>query len=274
MKIIATDLDGTLFYPKEKKKMIYEPNLYLLQNFADKGGKIVLISGRSNEYLKKVCKKINRNCATISYNGACISENGKKLVDKAIPNLEAIDIIDDVYSTFHNFGVFLMTDQGIFVHLRTKSRILRKFATFYYGCQKIYAEKFCGDESKYQECLKSGNIYKIMFFFGLGKKGAHRAMEANKIVRNAYENIESSWSSTVIEVTYKGCSKATAIKEYLEKTGLNDEELYVVGDSGNDISMFKAFHERSFCLAHAPLSVKKYAKYTIEKFEDLSRYIY
>ena len=53
-----------------------------------------------------------------------------------------------------------------------------------------------------------------------------------------------------------------------------DSEIYVVGDSGNDISLFKAYPKNSFCMGHAPDAVKKYAKYTIEKFEDLSRYIF
>ena len=46
-KIIATDLDGTLFYPKDKNEMIYKPNLFFLQSFIDDGGKVILISGRS-----------------------------------------------------------------------------------------------------------------------------------------------------------------------------------------------------------------------------------
>ena len=57
-KIIATDLDGTLFYPKDTKEMISKPNLFFLQNFIDNGGKTILISGRSHLYCQKTVKKI------------------------------------------------------------------------------------------------------------------------------------------------------------------------------------------------------------------------
>ena len=71
-KILATDLDGTLFYPKDTKEMIAKPNLFFLQSFIDQGGKVILISGRSHVYCQKTVEKIGRPCATISYNGACI----------------------------------------------------------------------------------------------------------------------------------------------------------------------------------------------------------
>ena len=82
IKAIATDLDGTLFYPKEKKKMICEANLFLLQQFADKGGKICLVSGRSIEYGKKVINKINRDCTVIGFNGSVIYSGGKIVLKK------------------------------------------------------------------------------------------------------------------------------------------------------------------------------------------------
>ena len=47
----------------------------------------------------------------------------------------------------------------------------------------------------------------------------------------------------------------------------------MVGDSGNDIPMFKEFPENSFCMSRAPETIQKYAKYTIDKYEDLSRYL-
>ena len=39
MKILVTDLDGTLFYPKDKKAMICKENLDFVRNFIDKGNK-------------------------------------------------------------------------------------------------------------------------------------------------------------------------------------------------------------------------------------------
>jgi len=274
MKVIATDLDGTLFYPRDKKNMIYAPNLFLLQNFIDKGGKVILISGRSVDYCKLVIKKLDRPASVIGFNGSCIYSDGKFIEKKVIPNEEAKILIKETFETFHNFGVFLMTDKGVTVHLKTKSKLVRFGSKIYYKNQKIYAEKLSFNEEDYEEELEHGNIYKIMLFFGITKRKMNAAREANKILRNSYENFECSWSTSVIEITLKGCSKSNALKDFVEINNIDKKDVYVVGDSGNDISMFKEFYENSFCMDHSPNSVKKYARYTIDKFEDLSRYIY
>lgn len=273
-KVIATDLDGTLFYPKDKKEMIYKPNLFFLQSFIDDGGKVILITGRSYKYCLRVIRKIGRQCQAISYNGACVFDGEKTLSMNSIPNDEAKSIISDIYNTYKNPGVFLMTEKGLFIHLEYKSWLIRKGYELYYKGQKIYAEDLVMGEDKYSEELETGNIYKIMIFFGLGQKKKEKASNTNKIIRNIYENVECNWSDNVIEITAKGCSKAKALTALVDKERINHDDVYVVGDSGNDISMFKAFPKNSFCMGHSPETVKKYARYTIDKFEHLSRYIY
>ena len=273
-KIIATDLDGTLFYPKDTKEMISKPNLFFLQNFIDNGGKTILISGRSHLYCQKTVKKIGRPCATISYNGACIFDGQKMIYQNTIKNEEAKSIIDEIFKAFHNHGVFLMTEKGLSIHLVYKSKIIRWCFGLYYKTQGIYAENLLPKESDFEEELKNGHIFKIMIYFGLGKRKQNKAKQANSILRNTYDNVECNWSKNVIEITAKDCSKAKALKTLLENQNDTNKEIYVVGDSGNDISLFKAFPKNSFCMGHAPDAVKKYAKYTIDKFEDLSRYIY
>ena len=264
-KILATDLDGTLFYPKDTKEMIAKPNLFFLQSFIDQGGKVILISGRSHVYCQKTVEKIGRPCATISYNGACIFDGQKMIYENAIKNDEAKDIIEEISKTYHNSGIFLMTENGLSIHLKYKNRLIRKGFKFYYKCQGIYAENLLSEEADYEKELKEGHIYKIMIYFGLGKRMQNRAKQANAILRNTYSNVECNWSKNVIEITAKDCSKAKSLATLLDAMNEKDSEIYVVGDSGNDIS---------FCMGHAPDAVKKYAKYTIEKFEDLSRYIF
>ena len=99
-KILATDLDGTLFYPKDNIGMISKPNLFFIQSFIDNGGKVVLISGRSHSYIKKVINRIGRPCAGISYNGGCVYDGEKLVRSKAIPNDEANEIIEKALALY------------------------------------------------------------------------------------------------------------------------------------------------------------------------------
>ena len=102
-----------------------------------------------------------------------------------------------------------------------------------------------------------------------------RSAEANKeLFREFGHEIEASWSNEFIEISPYGCSKSNGLKFIENYLKINHSDIYVVGDSGNDISMFKEYQEQSFCMSHAPLSVSKYAKHTIKRFENIETYLY
>jgi hydroxymethylpyrimidine pyrophosphatase-like HAD family hydrolase len=52
------------------------------------------------------------------------------------------------------------------------------------------------------------------------------------------------------------------------------DNVLVVGDSGNDISMFQAFPGRSFCMDHSLEDVKQHASFVIKRFSDIENYVY
>lgn len=272
-KIIATDLDGTLFYPKDKVNMISAANLYFLQSFIDDGGEVILISGRSWDFCQKVIEKIGRKVSVISYNGGCVFDGEKLIKSEVIDNNVVSEIIEEVARDYHNTGVFLMSKKGLTVKLKYKSKLMKTLYRNWYRGQKALAENYIDGYDVFDEELKNGTIYKFMLFFGLGKRNRQKAGKVTSILREKYDHIEANWSENVVEITGKGVIKANSLRELCKLKGYKDEDVIVVGDSGNDISMFKEFPENSFCMNHAPESVKKYAKYTLNKFEDLCRYI-
>lgn len=274
MKYLATDLDGTLFYPKDKKEMITKENLLLVREFIDKGNELIVISGRSLMYCVQVLRRINRDVTLICYNGSVIYSNNKCLIDYSINNDIAKKIIHECYDELKIKGILLMTDKGLYVKTRTELEFFKVFYKKIYGLQKVYAENVIIDNNEFAKELESGKIYKIMFYFGLTRKAKIKAREYNKILRNNYEQFESSWSDTVIELTNKNCNKGNALDTYFNEKNVNKEDIFVVGDSGNDISMFNKYYENSFCIEHRNKPVQKYAKNVIKNFVDLKNYIF
>ena len=57
-KVLATDLDGTLFYPRRKISMIAKRNYRMLEGHFAKQGKVVIVTGRNVPFSKKVAKKL------------------------------------------------------------------------------------------------------------------------------------------------------------------------------------------------------------------------
>lgn len=273
-KVIVTDLDGTLFYPKKKRDLIFKKNLYFLQSFIDDGGKVVIASGRSLNFGIKVSRAIGREVDLISYNGGCIYSNKEIIYNEPIAKDEIRSIIDDINLNFHPLTTMLFTNKGVFAKALNDNPILIRLVKFYFKTQKELAEVCFYKKGDFEKALDNEEVFKILIIFGTGRKAAKKARETNKIIRNSYENIEASWSGVSIEITSKDVNKGRSLNKYCELNNIDRSKVYVVGDSGNDISMFKEFYEHSFCMSHANKSVKKYAKYNLDKFEDLSRYIY
>ena len=92
-------------------------------------------------------------------------------------------------------------------------------------------------------------------------------------LREEFSDVECSWTSIINEITPQNCNKAYGLKFYCDYLKINHEDVYVVGDSGNDISMFNLFHENSYCMAKAYPSVKKYAAHTISRVHKLDELV-
>lgn len=272
-KIIATDLDGTLFYPKRRMTMISSKNLKFVQDYIDQGGKVIIVSGRNHYFTAKVVERINRPVDIIGCNSAFIFSDGKKIREEFLPTERIKEIMDEINHDFDPAGYFLMSkNHNLVTYDRHRNFIYNIALRLYYLSQGIYREPFVNSEFIFNEEVDNGVVHKIMMFFGISLKAIKKAKEVNKKLREKYSEIETSWVQSFIEITPKGCNKAEGLNYYLNHLQRNKDDLVVVGDSGNDISMFQAF-ENSFCMKHAPQSVQKYAKNIIRHFHDLGTFL-
>ena len=55
--------------------------------------------------------------------------------------------------------------------------------------------------------------------------------------------------------------------------GIKPEDVYVVGDSGNDITMFSKYYDLSYCMKRGHPSARKYAKHIITRVYKLEKLI-
>jgi hydroxymethylpyrimidine pyrophosphatase-like HAD family hydrolase len=112
-----------------------------------------------------------------------------------------------------------------------------------------------------------------MTFIGLKKKKAQISKELNKEFREQFPEIESSWTAQVNELTPQGCNKGNGVERYCQLTGIDAKDVYVVGDSGNDITMFNKYYEHSYCMKRGHPSARKYAKHIITRVYKLEKLI-
>jgi Cof subfamily protein (haloacid dehalogenase superfamily) len=274
-KVLATDLDGTLFYPRKRVKMIPKDNREFIEKFTGDGGRLLLVSGRGKEFSEKVRENLSMPVDFIGYNGAIVFQKDQIIHETFFQKDNLKQILTDCSREYNLRLILLFTkDRNIVINRTDVSRTTNLFYFLYQFLQGCYKEKFIRSDRIYEEEIEKGEVYKAMLLFGVSPQAKIRAREANKVLRLRYPEAEFSWSDQCIEVTPMGCSKSSAIEFYLDYNHISRDNVLVVGDSGNDISMFEAFKKNSFCMEHGSDEVKKHATHVIKRFYDLASYIY
>ena len=272
-KLLAIDLDGTLFYPKRIRKCICKKNVLFLRNWIDAGNKVVLVTSRSTQFTAKLKDEIQRPVDFINCCSSQIIANDKMVYDKAMPNKQLKQVLKHIEDTYEPIAL-LMTSENhpcIIKYSRRVSRVYTFFYRIWWWFQFSYREPFIADNEVFEKELESAKVYKIMTFIGLRKNKAKISKETNKELREEFPEIESSWTAQVNELTPMGCNKGNGVERYCQLVNINPDDVYVVGDSGNDITMFNKFHEHSYCMRRGHPSARKYAKHIISRVYKLEK---
>ncbi|MCD8195459.1 MAG: HAD family hydrolase [Coprobacillus sp.] len=275
-KLLVVDLDGTLFVPRRIHKLIPKKNLKFLRSFIDEGNKVIFASSRSYQFSKKLQEELDRPCSFICCNGSqVINENGEFYQNISFEREEIKNLLESIDNEYKP-KLFLLYCEDHHMVITDKGRLPGLFKFFYKFANRIQfsrKENYVLSNDMYDNELENGIIYKATFFFGVTKKKRNHAIEVNRYIREKYPEIESVWSGLVDEISPKDVNKGTSLKLFSEREGISHDDIYVIGDGGNDIPMFKEYYQNSFAMTKTPSVVKKYAKHTVNRVFNLEKYL-
>lgn len=273
-KLIATDLDGTLFYPKHRVHLISRRYVKFLRKRIDLGDKVVVVSGRNYSYADKVAERIERPVDCVSCNGAYIRANNEILNDQVLGK-NIYEAFEKIKKQFDFKCSLVMSEKYNMLINPGKYKGLGRFGLWLYcKLQGVYAENFqILDSAAEEDELKYGKVYKLMLIFGLGRKAKKNAIRAAQFIKENYSEIEAAYSDIVVEITPANCIKSEGLKKICDYYGFTKEDTFVIGDSGNDIPMFDTFYENSFCMAHAGEHIRCHAKHVLRRVHVLDKYL-
>lgn len=240
-KMIILDLDGTLL---NDYKEISKENLDLIQRaYNEKGIISVIATGRPLEYVNEIFN-LYGNCFAnyiIACNGAIIKDikNNEYIYKVTFTNDEVLNLRNMFLEENTNY-MMLYTDEKTITEAKN-GKVLEN-SGISVSQKKIKAENI-------EDIIKNdSNLMKFLCVIGgdtlalekiIKKIGMLDGIEPSVICNYLCKTGEETFESKYIDIMKKGCSKKNAIHILADKLGIKQEEIIVMGDGGNDISMFE-----------------------------------
>lgn len=258
VKIIATDLDGTLMAPDHIT--VTERTKSALLNAHKKGIKIAIATGRTLGFITPVINQIPFTDYVIFSNGASVYDlHEKKIIYKnhIPPNLTAeilskLNGLPVYYNTYVDGTAYIQDNKQQFY----KSRELPEdFLKIFMASSKV-CENLC-------ETLK-GQSAEIIAVYSTDENVRQDLIEYfQKLGLLVTASLKDE-----IEATVPSANKGDALAHLCGLLNIKSEEAMSFGDAMNDIQMIE-FAKYSFAMGNACEELKKKAQYiTLSNAED------
>ncbi len=250
IKAVFVDIDATL---ADSNRNISETNKKEIHKCIEKGIKIILTSGRSRKETINRQKEVGTSPYTISANGADIYDikMKKEIYSESIKKEEIRELIK--YSLENKFQVRLIYNDKVAINKKIFPDELHKVVSE--GEMKKIVE-----ENKIIQCVICNKNFEKQYKL---KQYVENNFSEIKIINESKKLTYPDADPTDIyycDITSKAVSKGKAVMKACEYFKIKPEEIVTIGDSKNDISMFK-ITPNSVAMKNATVDIKEQAKY-------------
>ncbi|WP_122646122.1 Cof-type HAD-IIB family hydrolase [Enterococcus mediterraneensis] len=266
MKLIGIDLDGTLLNSEQK---ISEKNVNALKELSQDFLPFIC-SGREVEDIKMILKKSNFTLPVVGLNGA-LGYDGDKLIFEFAFDPQSVREANRIIS---RFPTKVYTNRGSYESQNYKDEMQKVFREI--GSEFSIEE--LNYELDYEKTIRSTayesieevisqediKIYKLFIFI------PNRQVKKEIYTRlGEVANISVTESAAVnLEIVPNNVSKGFVFDHMRKIYNLNDPLKIAIGDSLNDLEMFKSA-DLSFAMANGHKTIKEIADHiTVTNDED------
>ncbi|MGL5630437.1 MAG: HAD-IIB family hydrolase [Mycoplasmoidaceae bacterium] len=245
IKLFISDVDGTLIsHNEENLHYISEDTILAINRLKDLGIYFSIATGRHYKDVISIIKKYKIKPLNpfyiIGMNGSQIyNYSDGVLMEEWFISEEQLPIVFNIYEkllekTDNNITAIFSCDYDNVKIMRVNSKSFDKVMN------RIHKYENNKDILNYEiidnfDNIK--NIYKVCFSFNYPIGDGKDIINWLKLYSNEFEYVISG--DNFIEVHSKNISKGKAVKKIKEWYKIKSDELVVIGDSGNDLSMFQ-----------------------------------
>ena len=273
IKVIAADMDGTLL---GSDHLVSKNTEAAVIDGCNKGLRFMVVTGRNFVSALQALDFTQIRCDYIVSSGAQIRDRDKNIVSTIYLPEEECEYLYRKIKEYHigmmfcsemeNYmlGTWEEVDEGILNYIKyfheTASKEELKKTELY----KLMWEK-TKVFSSYEEMKEKGDP--ITKFFLVSEDTKLLASIKKEIEKNKVLAVSSSFKYN-LEITDYKAQKGPVLKEYIESLGYSMDEVLVVGDSLNDMSMMEMKFGATVAMANADEEIKKVAKYETKSNEE------
>lgn len=249
IKIVATDMDGTLLDPRGQLDL---PRLEkILDKLDQRGVRFVIATGNEVHRMRQLLGHLAERVVLVVANGARIFENNEliqaqtwddAMVDRALAHFKGRECQDQFVVTAMNGG---------FVKKGTVFTELDKFMTPEM-IEKLYQRMNFVDEF---DSNLFGGVLKMSMVVG-EERSESVLQEINDLFDGHVRAVSSGYGC--IDILQDGIHKAWGLVELLKRWNLKPEQIMAFGDSENDIEMLE-LAGISYAMENAEEAVKRVA---------------
>ena len=237
-KVIVTDLDGTLAEIDGEIYTVEEENKEIISLV---NRNVIIASGRLPNFIKNVCDYLHIKHTFVASNGAITYLNGKMIDCHYINPLSLKPLIKYVTKNCNNYCIHIDS--------------LNKHREFY-------------DDIDTDLIYNDDKIVRVNISLESNDKEAVYTFLVNNNIEVEFVKCRRS-----IDITPKNITKGKAIDNLIKTININENDLYILGNDTNDLTMFTN-HKNTFLIkSETNKHLFNSVKYIINNFSELKYYI-
>ncbi len=257
IKLIVSDLDGTLFYDGQQNSMeLTAENLQAIRRWIATGRHFMLASGRTGVMVDYFYQRYGLKVDMIACNGGKIILDQKTVAAHPIASV-TIERMARILEPFgQEIDLCLDMEAPFKVALHPDGLIQRDYNPDALPLISLFAYLQTPAELPCKLFLPLADSSRQSFFYQLLAKEFDQKLALTRS------------SATTLEACNLGVSKGTALIHAASQLGIKLDEIFVVGDEENDLELFKTAVHRAV-MAQARPVIKAYADLEVHSVAEL-----
>ena len=275
IKLIAADVDGTLL---NSHREISGETCRMIREVQRQGIRFAIASGRMYRDICILLQRYGIECE-------CVTMNGAEYFDAQGNCLEGIyfspEKAQEIYERLRgekNFAVEIYTNHGCYTadsRLKTFRGLMKRARTFRpnIGTWKSIFHTLRNDHLRKMHYLSDlqelwDRDIQVAKFITFGDEVSQIKALRQKVDRIDGVAVSASFR-TNIEINAAAATKGAILRKIADRAGIREDEVMVIGDGSNDLSMFQAFPTHAAAMANGVREIREAAGFiTASNDED------